>query len=90
MRFPGSHHTIYACSLPPWLLVRVIQLMVQYFGKILLAELQQFMEAGHARGRMSGDSAGFSSPSSSSDDSDVSMRRENVPSLFEMDDFELN
>jgi hypothetical protein len=64
--------------------------MVHHFGNILFSELQQFMDAGCERGRVSGDSEGFSSPSSSSEDVSASACREDDPGIFEKDEFTPN
>lgn len=37
----GSHHTIYPCSLPPWLPIEIIEKMVTTFGDILKRMLRK-------------------------------------------------
>ena len=35
----GAHHTVWTCSLPPWLDEEVVDEMIHYFGNILRNEL---------------------------------------------------
>jgi hypothetical protein len=65
----------------------VILAMVERFEPILLTALQKFVD-GHSRGKLSGDSAGFSSSSSSSED--ASAPPENFANLFENDEFSMS
>jgi len=67
MSTPGSHNTIYSCSLPLYLHVDVIQEMVDIFGTHLRGLLRKVTVQKVSDRRTSGDSAGFT-PRSSIDD----------------------
>jgi len=64
LKIYGSHHTIYACSLPLWLPDDVVEHMVNTFGKILQDVLRELVLSSFKPSRTSGDSAGLSVSSS--------------------------
>jgi hypothetical protein len=69
MHIAGSHNTVYACTLPPWLPLDVMTSMVTRFGDILRAVLRNVMQDDQDNRRQSGDSAGLApSPTTSSED----------------------
>jgi hypothetical protein len=71
MHIAGSHTTVYACTLPPWLPHDVLASMVLRFGDILRTVLRKVMQNDQDRRRQSGDSAGASPTTSSEDVSDA-------------------